>query len=338
MTIVHEGKPITTAGWSFPLVPAAFFGMILGLTGLGSSWRAAHQVWHLPAVIGEAISFVAIGVWGLLVILYALKWLLAHEEALKEVAHPVQCCFIGLAGVATMLVGGSLLPYSRLGAEVLFGLGALFTLLFAVWRTGGLWQGDRQDAATTPVLYLPAVAGSFVTAIIAGALGYPDWGQLFLGAGFFTWLAIESVLIHRFYTTTLVPAMRPTLGVQLAPAPVCAVAYLSVTQGPPDLVAHMLLGYAILQALILLRLLPWIRQESFTPAYWAFTFGATALATAPLRLIDRGDTGPIALLAPVLFVVANLLVGLIAIGTLWLLVRGRLPVGWARISGREETA
>jgi tellurite resistance protein len=84
-----------------------------------------------------------------------------------------------------------------------------------------------------------------------------------------------------------------------------------------------------------LKLLPWIRQEPFTPSYWAFTFGATALATAPLRLIDRGETGPVAQLAPVLFVAANLLVGLIAIGTLWLLVRGRLPVGWAKISGRE---
>src|SRR5258708_7184042 len=38
----------------------------------------------------------------------------------KTVAHPVQCCFIGLIGVATMLVAGGILPFSRSIAEILF--------------------------------------------------------------------------------------------------------------------------------------------------------------------------------------------------------------------------
>jgi tellurite resistance protein len=315
-----------------PLVPAAFFGIVLGLAGLGGAWRLAHQVWQLPAPIGESIIFLAAVVWAMLVVLFALKWLLAREEAQKETAHPVQCCFIGLVGVTTMLVAGGLLPYSRLVADVLFAIGAAYTLLFAVWRTGGLWQGDRQDAMTTPVLYLPTVAGSFVTAAVASALGYQDWGQLFFGVGVFAWLATESVLLHRMFTVTLPPPLRPALGIQLAPPAVGAVAYLSVTQGPPDVFAHMLLGYAILQALILLRLLPWILKEPFSPSYWAFTFGATALAAAPLRLIDRGETGPIATLAPILFIGANLAVGLIALCTIWLLVKGRMPIAWADLS------
>jgi tellurite resistance protein len=94
----------------------------------------------------------------------------------------------------------------------------------------------------------------------------------------------------------------------------------------------MLLGYAILQALILLRLLPWILKEPFSPSYWAFTFGATALAAAPLRLIDRGETGPIATLAPILFIGANLVVGVIALATIWLLVKRRMPIAWADLS------
>jgi tellurite resistance protein len=86
----------------------------------------------------------------------------------------------------------------------------------------------------------------------------------------------------------------------------------------------VLMGYAILQALVLLRLLPWILQQPFTASYWAFTFGVTALATAPLRLVARGDTGAMATLAPYLFIGANLVVGLIAIGTLRLVAQGRL--------------
>ena len=37
-----------------------------------------------------------------------------------------------------------------------------------------------------------------------------------------------------------------------------------------------------------------------TPSYWAFTFGITALAMAPLKLLARGDSGAIADLAGIL--------------------------------------
>jgi tellurite resistance protein len=285
-----------------PIVPAAFFGIVLGLAGLGNAWRAAHQVWQLPALVGEVLMALAAVVWALLLLLFILKWILARSDALGEAFHPVQCCFIGLAGVATMLMALAALPYSRLAADILFGIGATFTLGFALWRTGMLWQGEREHAATTPVLYLPTVAGGFVTAIVASALGFPDWGQFAFGVALFSWLAIESVLLHRLYTITTLPAaLRPTLGIQLAPATVGAVAYLSVNDGVPDLAAHALVGYGLMQALLLLRLLPWIMQQPFAASYWGFTFGATALATAPIRMVGHGDTGAIARLAPILF-------------------------------------
>lgn len=308
-----------------PVVPAAFFGMVLGLAGLGASWRWAHQVWGLPSAIGEAITAIAALVWAILITLYVLKWVHAREDALSEIAHPVQCCFVGLIGVATMLIAGAAIPYSTIVAHVLFVGGAIFTVAFAVWRTGGLWHGEREHASTTAVLYLPTVAGSFVTAIIAGALGYTDWGQFAFGAGLFSWLAIESVLLNRLLTgPSHAHALRPTLGVQLAPAPVGAVAYLSVGSGAPDIVAHALIGYGLLQFLVMLRLLPWLREGGFAPSFWAFTFGMTALATAPLRLLAHGDTGAIAVIAPIVFIAANVVVGAVAAGTIWLALQGRL--------------
>jgi tellurite resistance protein len=308
-----------------PIVPAAFFGIVLGLAGLGNAWRSAHAVWGAPANVGEALMAIAAIVWVVLLVLFVLKWIFASAAAREEAEHPVQCCFIGLAGVATMLIGGAALPYSRLAAQVLFAAGAAFTVAFAVWRTGVLWRGARDPGATTPVLYLPTVAGGFVLATVASALGHREWGELAFGGALLSWFAIESVLLHRLYTAASLPApLRPTLGIQLAPPCVGAVAYLSVNGGTPDLVAHALVGYGLLQALLLLRLLPWIREQPFAASYWAFTFGATALATAPLHMVGSGDHGPIALLAPYLFVGANIVVGIIALATLRLLVRGRL--------------
>jgi tellurite resistance protein len=308
-----------------PLVPASFFGIVLGLIGLGSAWRIAHKVWGLSRVIGETLELVGSVIWLLLVILYAEKWIYKREHARSELRHPVQCCFAGLAGVTTMLVAGAVSPYSHDAAALLLTVGALYTVALAAWRTGGLWQGGRDTSCTTAVLYLPTVTGSFVTTVVVSALGCPEWGKLAFGAGLFSWLSLESVLIHRLFTGSAMSLMlRPTLGIQLAPPAVGAVSYLSITTGAPDLFANALFGYALLQTLVLLRLLPWIHKQPFGASYWGFSFGIAALAIAPLRMIERGSAGPAATLAPTLFVFANVIIGLLSINTLYLLLRGKL--------------
>lgn len=306
-------------------VPAGYFGIVLGLAGLGNAWRAAAQAWQLPADIAEFIYLVAGIVWLGLIILYLCKALLAPAKLAAEAAHPVLCCFIGLAGVSTMLVAGGLLPHWKAGAYILFVAGFVFTLGFGIWRTGQLWHGERDPGTTTAVLYLPTVAGSFVSATVVTALGHADWGQLAFGAGLFSWLAMESVLLNRLLTGPTTPAaLRPTLGIQLAPAPVGALAYIAVSGGTPDIFAHALIGYGMLQLLILARLSPWIAKAGAVPGLWAFSFGVTAIAAAPLRLVGHGDSGAIATLAPILFVLANLFIAGLFLMTLILLASGKL--------------
>jgi tellurite resistance protein len=306
-------------------VPAGFFGIVLGVAGLGNAWRAAAHIWPVPNGVGELLFGLAALIWGILIVLFALKWLQDREAALAEARHPVNCCFIGLVGVATMLIGLGALPYSRALAELLYWAGAGFTFAFALWRTGVLWQGGRDPAATTPVLYLPAVAGGYVTAIVGAALGYHQLAQLAFGAAVLTWFAIESVLLNRLYTLpSLPPPLRPSLGIQLAPSTVGLTAYLSAYGGEPGLVAHMLLGYGLLQAALLLRLLPWILRQPFNASYWGFTFGLAALAAAPVRMVAQGDGGLVKVLAPLLFIAVNAVIGLIAVLTIRLMLKGRL--------------
>ena len=193
-----------------------------------------------------------------------------------------------------------------------------------LWRKGLLWRGQRDAGATTPILYLPTVAGGFVAGTTAAALGWSDWGQLAFGAALFSWLSIESVLLHRLYTAdTLPPPLRPTLGIQLAPPAVGAVSYLAVGGGAGDLLGHAMIGYALLQALLLLRMARWIGEAPFGPSYWAFTFGAVALATAEVKTDLAAPTPAVVVLAPLLFIGANLLVAGIAAGTLHLFIRRR---------------
>jgi tellurite resistance protein len=294
-------------------LPASFFGIILGLVGLGNCWRVAAKLWNLPAWISESIMLIAVAVWLLLLLLYVSKWLWARSEALAEFEHPIFCCFIGLVPVSTLLVALAIAPYSHAIAVALFVIGAIGQLSFGVYRSGRLWMGGRNPETTTPVLYLPTVAGSFVSAIVASALGYREWGTLFFGAGMFSWLALESIIMQRLFLLEALPKpLRPTLGIQLAPPVVGCVAYLGITSGQPDTFAQILFGYGLLQALILLRLMPWLFQQSFAASYWAFTFGIAAM------------TGAMEGLAVLLFIGTNIAIGLISLGTLRLWLRGKL--------------
>src|ERR1700748_23881 len=93
-----------------PVVPASFFGVVIGLAGLGAAWRWAHPVWGLPAVVGEAIIWLSISVWGALTILYIAKWFVARDDASA----------LGLFGVATMLVARGIQPHSSALAVIPF--------------------------------------------------------------------------------------------------------------------------------------------------------------------------------------------------------------------------
>ena len=336
-------QPPVPERWLGPLseivgnMPVSYFGIVLGLAGLGNAWRGAEQAWRMPKFVADWIYLVAGLVWAVLVILLLLKALLAPDKLAAEAAHPVQCCFIGLAGVATMLIAGGLVPYERMSASILFGVGFAFTLGFAVWRTGGLWQGERHPETTTAVLYLPTVAGSFVSASVVSALGYPDWGQLAFGAGVFSWFALESVLLHRLLTgPTKAVELRPTLGIQLAPASVGAVAYIAINGGAPDVFVHALIGYGLLQLLVLARLSRWIARAGAVPGLWAFSFGLSALAAAPAYLVARGDGGTVSALSVPLFVIANAFIICLVFMTLSLLTTGKMFVSLKRMERRQE--
>jgi len=316
---------MTTATSSFPVVPASFFGMPLGLTALGICWRHATALWGLPGAIGEGLIALGAALWALLLVLYGAKWLFHRTAAVAEIEHPVQCCFIALAGVVGSLVSIGAAPYSRAAALLLFAFGASWALIFALLRTGRLWQGGRPNESTTAALYLPLVGGGFVTGNAAAGLGLADWGQLAFGAAMLSWLAIESVLLQRLYTAPpMPPPLRLTLGVQMAPPAVGASSYLSVGSGAPDLFVHALIGYGLLQALLLLRLWPWLRKAGPGPGWWSFTFASASLPTAMIKLVAHGDGGAVALLAPWVFAAGNLAIAAIAAMTLVLLFQRRL--------------
>ena len=306
-------------------VPVSFFSMPVGMLAFASTWHVGVRLWHLPEDVAMAFSLSGLAVWAVLLVLYARKWFTHRADAIAELAHPVLSSFVALVPVASMLAALALLPFAREFATSLFVATLVAQLAVGLWLNGRLWMGGRPPELVTPAIYLPSVAQSFVGATASAAFGWTQLGMLFFGVGLLAWLAMESVILQRASVGTPLPApLRPLLGIQLAPAVVGGGSYLSLTSGAPDLFAWILLGYGLYQALLLLRLLPWIREQGFMPGYWAFSFGTAALPALAMRMVDRGATGLVAALAPALFVLANLVFAFLVVRTLALLAKGAL--------------
>jgi tellurite resistance protein len=297
-------------------LPASYFGIVLGLSGLGQAWRLAHTLWGYPSIMGEVLLALATVVWSVLLVLYTLQAIRHWPAVADEFRHPVQGCTPALLGVSTLLIVLAVIPYSRSLAWALSMGGITWHVVFSLWHNGGLWKGGRNKMDSVPALYLPTVAGNFTSAAALGALGFPDWGWLFLGAGIFSWLALESVIIQRLWQDQELPLpQRPLIGIQFAPPVVCAMALLSIK---PDVSEHwvlMLLGYGLYQLLLGIRLGKWLAAEPFAPSYWAYTFGIGATTVSGLKLALSGVPAAQIIAIPV-FIGANLFIAYLSWCTL----------------------
>ena len=170
--------------------------------------------------------------------------------------------------------------------------------------------------------YRPLALGLF-----SGALGCHGAGLGFLGAGVFSWLSLEPVILQRLRSAGELPAaLRTSLGIQLAPALVACSAWFSVNGGEADTFAKMLFGYGLLQLLFMLRLMPWYLSQPFNASFWSFSFGVSALATTGLHLGQSSPSGFFHALAVPLFIFTNVIIAMLLVRTFILLMQGKLLV------------
>ena len=305
-------------------LPASFFGMVLGLSGLGQAWRISVNLWGLPSAVGESLLLLSVLLWVTLLSVYIYQAIWHTETTRQEFLHPVQGSTPALLAVSTLLIVLAVLPYSRTLAWILAISGISWHLAFSLWHTGVLWQGGRNNLDTTPALYIPTVAGNFTSAAALGGLGHADWGWLFLGAGIFSWLALESHIVQRLWQLDALPvAQRPLLGIQFAPPAVCAMAWMSLAPGSSDHWLLMLWGYGLFQLLLGLRLGKWLGAQPFSPSYWAYTFGIAAATVCCLKLALVGVSSAQFLAIPI-FVVANIFIGYLSVRTALSFLSNRL--------------
>jgi len=317
--------PTSPAAQLAARVPASLFSTVLGLAALGAAWRGAARAYGTSAWVADALLVVAAALWIALAAAQVVKAVVAGAALRAELADPVEGSLAALGPASLLLLAAGVAVHRPDLGAVLFWIGAALAVVHAAWAVGGWIVAPPAVERVTPALYLPPVAGMLLAAAAAGAAGRADAGWAFFGAGLLSWLLLGPVLFTRHLSAgELPPALRPLLGLELAPPALALFAYQGLEGAAPDAASRGLLGFGLLVAAVLLRLAGRLRDVPFAPAYWAFTFPLALLAAGALRQGAAAPGGVAGALALPLFVVANAVVAVVAFHTVTAASRGTL--------------
>lgn len=307
-------------------VHPGLFGISLGILGLGGAWR---RLAPLVGEVADAVFVVCFG-WGagvlaILTVLWCAKVVRHFDVVRQQWVHPVQGAMIALLPVSILLAVAQIAPYERDG----HALATVVTLAALVLQGAIAWQvvaqlstGRMAAELVTPALYVPIVPGGFVGAMALDAIGLPGWAMLLLGMGLGGWVLLEVRILHRLFSGALPAALRPTLGFEMAPAAVGALAVATLWPRLPAELLMIGLGIASGPVFAVLTRWRWWSAVPFSFGFWSFSFPIAALAGAAIEAVRRA--GWPAGMAFGAVAIASILIGFLALRTLWLLVRGRL--------------
>ena len=278
--------------WLARLHPA-LFGMALGLLGLSGAWRRLSKSGVESAgLMADSLLVVALVMLVVLLLLWVAK-LVRHRDVLRqEWRHPVQGALLALLPVATLmavtLVVG-LWPHYR-GALLPVALLMLAGQAVNAWHVvADLSSGKTPPELVTPALYLPTVSGAFVGAMALHTLSLHGWATLLFGMALGAWGLLEMRVLNRLFAGPLPIALRPTLGIEMAPG---AVGSLTMATLWPELPADVLmvaLGVASGPVLAVLTRWRYWREVPFNMGFWSFSFPLAAFAGATVHAVRAGS-------------------------------------------------
>jgi tellurite resistance protein len=253
-TGIDAAPPAANSGRVRRRVPPNFFSIPLGIAGLADAWAAAVPTLGSPAAIAHVLDIVAGVVWMVILVAYAAQ---GPRRILRDLRDQVLAPFVALAPITAMLLASQLGGYALSAAKVLVVVFLIVTVIIGGWLTGQWMLGEIEQDAMHPGYFLPTVAGGFIGAFSAASVDLRDLAEASFGIGALCWVLLGSIVLNRLFTRKLLPAaLLPTMAIELAPPAVGGIAYAAIHPAFADPLGYALAGYAVLMALVQIRLLP----------------------------------------------------------------------------------
>jgi tellurite resistance protein len=309
---------------SLRFLPAAMFGAVMGLAGLGLAWRTAALALPIPAWPAEAWVLLAAIAFCVLAASYALK-ALRHPQAVgEELSNPATIGFCAALPVGMTLLAGGLQPHLPGVARAVWWGGVL--LVFAL-QARMLWVLARGGTK------LAQVNGGwmivFVGGIVVPSSGLP-LGEVQLSSWMFTFSACAAVLVMTLvmYRVAFGPPMpdaaKPGWFILLVPPSLIYLNGLAVWNGAGERWLEVLYLCGLTLAAVLFIAARGLARWPFGAPWWAFTFPLDALAAASAHFAQDHPHPYWRWMAGVLLAVAALFAAWVLFRTLAALARGTL--------------
>jgi len=267
----RQGRPL--------YLTANLFAAAFGVAGLAQAWSTLTRLAGGPDWPGNVLWIAAAVAW-LITLAGYLAGVAAQRRWRTELSDPTFGPFTALMVIVPMLLGIPLAEQARGAGEVVFGCGAILTVLAGAWITGGWITLDGDIRRWHPGYFLPTAAGGLLAGGGSAALGLTTLSHVLFGLGVGSFLVLASIISQRlFVVPALPPPLLPTLAIEVAPPAVAGNSWFAINGGRVDLPAAVLAGFTVLMLLVQLRLIPLYRRAPFGPGYWAFSFPFAAAVT-----------------------------------------------------------
>jgi tellurite resistance protein len=258
---------------------ANLFAVAFGLAGLAQAWTTVLRLANGPDWPGNALWIVAALAWLITLVGY-LANVGAQRRWKTELTDPTFGPFTSLIVIVPMLLAVPLADQARGAGEVVFGCGAVLTLLVGAWIVGGWISLEGDFGRWHPGYYLPTAAGGLIAGGASAALGFVTLSHVLFGLGVGSFVLLVSIVSQRLFVVPALPlVLLPTIAIELAPPVVASNTWFAINGGRVDMPASVLGGFAVLMLLVQLRLISLYLQAPFGPGYWAFSFPFAAAVT-----------------------------------------------------------
>ncbi len=270
------------------------FAVPLGILALSACWVRlagfADTAYPWAAQLSERLLDVGLLGLAVLLVLLLLKLILMPGRVWQEALHPGLGASFALVPVSCLLALTALIAqYPQL--KPLWHMIMLFALALQgliAWRVVALLStGQLHSESVSPVLYLPIVPGGFVGAMVLYQLALPGFAMLLFGMGLGGWALLEIRILHRLFAGPLAPEVRPSIGLEIAPAAVGTLAALHLWPQMSGELIMIGIGVSSGPILAILTRWRWWSSLPFSIGFWSFSFPLAAVASAMVEAVRR---------------------------------------------------
>lgn len=315
---------------SIDRVPLNTLAIALGLTGVASTWSAVTAVAAIPPQIAQVFWVISAMATVWLLTAHAFRGRHSGKPLRGQLRDPVQGPLAVIVPLVGMLIGADAIHWLPTVGATIAIVSMIAAAAYAGWLVSTWMTGRIELGAVHGGYILPTVAGGFITATAADALGLHGLGWASFGVGCLFWVVMTTLLIVRMVSRPALPdALVPTLAVIMAPPAVGGLALFALTDHVASPLSFAFAGITGILVIAQLAAIPRYRRLPFTLGFWSFTFPVAAVATYAITWLDVMHTPSAGTIAVLLGLGVTLFVA--AIG-----IRSLLAVAATGAGAREE--